>query len=92
VKRHGKLLLGIVGAIVALVMIVIVVVATFDWNRAKPWVVATVSQAIGRSLVTGRAARPLVRRVVRGADAGGRDGRGAAGAAVRKLATSDRER
>ena len=49
-KRHGKLLLGIVGAIVALVMIVIVVVATFDWNRAKPWVVATVSQAIGRSL------------------------------------------
>ncbi len=49
-KRHGKLLLGIAGAIVALVVIVIVVVATFDWNRAKPWVVATVSQAIGRSL------------------------------------------
>src|SRR4029078_4644731 len=38
------------GAIVALVVSVIVVVATFDWNRAKPWVVATVSQAIGRSL------------------------------------------
>jgi len=50
VKRHGKLLLAISGAIVALVLIVIVVVATFDWNRAKPWVVATVSQAIGRSL------------------------------------------
>ena len=49
-KRHGKLLLGIAGAIVALVLIAIVVVATFDWNRAKPWVVATVSRAIGRSL------------------------------------------
>jgi len=50
VKRHGKLLLIIVGGIIALVFIAIVVVATFDWNRAKPWVVATVSQAIGRSL------------------------------------------
>jgi uncharacterized protein involved in outer membrane biogenesis len=50
VKRHGKLLLGIAGAIVALVFIAVVVVATFDWNRAKPWVVATVSQVIGRSL------------------------------------------
>ncbi len=49
-KRHGKLLLVIAGAIVALVLIVIVVVATFDWNRAKPWAVATVSRAIGRSL------------------------------------------
>ena len=49
-KRHGKLLLVIAGAIVALVFAVVVIVATFDWNRAKPWVVATVSQAIGRSL------------------------------------------
>ena len=49
-KRHGKLLLVIAGAIVALVFAVVVIIATFDWNRAKPWVVATVSQAIGRSL------------------------------------------
>ena len=49
-KRQGKLLLGFAGAIVAFAVIVVIVVATFDWNRAKPWAVATVSQAIGRSL------------------------------------------
>ncbi|HSE13150.1 MAG TPA: AsmA family protein [Rudaea sp.] len=50
-KRHGKLLLGIAGAIVVLVAVAITILATFDWNRAKPWVVATVGQAIGRSIV-----------------------------------------
>ena len=47
-KRQGKLLLGFAGAIVAFAVIVVIVVATFDWNRAKPWAVATVSEAIGR--------------------------------------------
>lgn len=49
-KRPGKLLLGILGAMLVLVAVAIGVVATFDWNRAKPWFAATVSQALDRSL------------------------------------------
>jgi uncharacterized protein involved in outer membrane biogenesis len=48
VRRSAKLGLGLLGAILALVAIAIVIVATFNWNRAKPWFAATVSDAAAR--------------------------------------------
>ena len=47
-KRSRKVLLWIVGVLVALLAIAVVMIATFDWNRLKPTVNDKVSQAIGR--------------------------------------------
>ena len=44
-KRGAKLLLVICAMVVLLVAIVIGIVATFDWNRAKPWLSETVAKA-----------------------------------------------
>jgi uncharacterized protein involved in outer membrane biogenesis len=52
-KRGYKIGLGILGTLALLMVIATVLVATFDWNRAKPWVTATVGHALGRSLVIG---------------------------------------
>ena len=49
-KLGRKIALGIVGTLGLLIVVAIVVLATFDWNRAKPWVTATVGHALGRSL------------------------------------------
>ncbi|MGH8122845.1 MAG: AsmA family protein, partial [Rudaea sp.] len=49
-KRKGKILLGICTALVLLVVIALIVLATFDWNRAKPWLADNISQALGRTV------------------------------------------
>ena len=49
-KRGQKIALGIVATLGLLIVVAIIVLATLDWNRAKPWVTATVGHALGRSL------------------------------------------
>jgi uncharacterized protein involved in outer membrane biogenesis len=48
VGRTAKILLWIAGVLVALPVIAVIVIATFDWNRVKPWLDAKVSDAIDR--------------------------------------------
>ena len=50
-KRKGRILLGIGGALVLIVVIALAALATFDWNRAKPWLVDNIGQALGRAVV-----------------------------------------
>ncbi len=45
-----KIALGIVATFGVLIVVAAIVLATFDWNRAKPWVTATVGHALGRTL------------------------------------------
>jgi uncharacterized protein involved in outer membrane biogenesis len=47
-KRGRKLLSWIVGVLALLIVVAVIVIATFDWNRAKPFINDKVSQAIGR--------------------------------------------
>lgn len=46
--RRKKILLSILGILIALPVIAIVFILTFDWNRARPWINAKVSEAIER--------------------------------------------
>ncbi len=46
--RKTKIAVGIVGVLALLVAILVVVIATFDWNRAKPMINERVTAAIGR--------------------------------------------
>ena len=50
-KRSHKVLSWIVGTLLALVVVLAIIVATFDWNRLKPYLDEKVSQAIGRPFV-----------------------------------------
>jgi len=47
-SRPVKITLGIVGVLVAIPVIAIIVLLTFDWNRIKPWLDDKVSDAIER--------------------------------------------
>jgi uncharacterized protein involved in outer membrane biogenesis len=47
-KRSWKILSWIAGVLLALVIVMLVVIATFDWNRMKPLVNEKVSEALGR--------------------------------------------
>lgn len=47
-KRSRKVLNWIAGLFLLLVVVLVIVIATFDWNRLKPFVNDKVSQAIGR--------------------------------------------
>ncbi|WP_426702656.1 AsmA family protein [Rhodanobacter sp. Col0626] len=47
-KRSRKVLAWIAGALLALIVVVILIIALFDWNRLKPFINDKVSQAIGR--------------------------------------------
>jgi len=47
-SRPLKITFGIVGGLVAILVIAIIVLLTFDWNRAKPWLNGKVSEAIER--------------------------------------------
>jgi AsmA family protein len=47
-KRRGKILSWIAGVLLAVVVVLLIVIATFDWNRMKPFISDKVSQAIGR--------------------------------------------
>lgn len=46
--RTRKIAIGIVGGLALLVLVLVVVIATFDWNRAKPMINERASAAIGR--------------------------------------------
>lgn len=47
-KRSHKVLAWIAGVVVALILLLIVLIATFDWNRMRPFISDKVSKAIGR--------------------------------------------
>ena len=47
-KRSRKVLAWITGVLLALIVVAILVVALFDWNRLKPFINDKVSQALGR--------------------------------------------
>ncbi|HEY0180083.1 MAG TPA: AsmA family protein [Dokdonella sp.] len=47
-KRRNRILAWVLGVVAVLVLAVVVFVATFDWNRARPYINAKVSAAIGR--------------------------------------------
>ncbi|MGY3040673.1 uncharacterized protein involved in outer membrane biogenesis [Rhodanobacter sp. TND4EL1] len=47
-KRSRKVLAWIVGVVLALILILVVVIATFDWNRMRPFISDKVSKALGR--------------------------------------------
>jgi hypothetical protein len=47
-RRKKKILLTILGIAIALPVLAVVFILTFDWNRARPWINAKVSEAIHR--------------------------------------------
>ena len=49
-RRSVKIVLGIVGFLVALFVVAIVVIANYDWNRHKPWLTQTLSKALDRKV------------------------------------------
>jgi len=46
--RRKKILLGVIGILIALPVIAVIFILTFDWNKARPWLNAKVSEAIER--------------------------------------------
>lgn len=49
-RRTRKILIGIGGGMILLLIVAWIVIATYDWNRTKPWLSETVGHAIGRSV------------------------------------------
>lgn len=49
-SRNKYLLIGVATAL-AVCMVDVLIMITFDWNRAKPWLSAKVSEATGRAFV-----------------------------------------
>ena len=49
-RRH-RILFIIIAIIVLVPLALVVFIATFDWNRARPWLQSRASEAIGRSVV-----------------------------------------
>jgi uncharacterized protein involved in outer membrane biogenesis len=47
-SRRTKILLSIVGVLVAIPVVALIILLTFDWDRARPWLNAKVSDAIDR--------------------------------------------
>ncbi len=47
-KRSRKVLSWIAGVLLVLIAVLLIVIATFDWNRMRPFISDKVSQAIGR--------------------------------------------
>jgi uncharacterized protein involved in outer membrane biogenesis len=48
VSRRTKIILAILGVLVAIPAIALVILLTYDWNKARPWLNARTSEAIGR--------------------------------------------
>lgn len=46
--KRGKIALGIGGALLAIPAIALAILLTYDWNKARPWLNARTSEAIGR--------------------------------------------
>lgn len=47
-SRRAKVILGVVGTLVAVPAIALVILLNYDWNKARPWLNARTSEAIGR--------------------------------------------
>ncbi|MFC5511334.1 AsmA family protein [Massilia jejuensis] len=51
-RKHGgktrKILFGLLFTVIALPLIAVIVILTFDWNKARPWLNAKVGEAIER--------------------------------------------
>jgi len=47
-KRNVKIASWFAGVLVVLLVVMFVIIATFNWNHARPWLSDRVSQAIGR--------------------------------------------
>ncbi len=47
-RRSAKIVLGVVVLLVAIPAIALAVLLTYDWNKARPWLNAKTSEAIGR--------------------------------------------
>ncbi|WP_267226785.1 AsmA family protein [Dyella silvae] len=48
-RRPWKIVAWIIGVCLTLIVVLLIVIATFDWNRLKPTINARVSETIGRS-------------------------------------------
>lgn len=46
--RRKKILLSAIGILIAIPVIAVIFILTFDWNKARPWLNAKVSEAIER--------------------------------------------
>ena len=46
--RPARILVWTLASLLTVLAILVVVIATFDWNRAKPWVNERVSESTGR--------------------------------------------
>ncbi|WP_313177391.1 AsmA family protein [Massilia sp.] len=46
--RRKKIILGAIGILIAIPVIAVIFILTFDWNKARPWLNAKVSEAIER--------------------------------------------
>jgi uncharacterized protein involved in outer membrane biogenesis len=49
-KRGAKWLVGMLGVIAVVVLATALFLATFDWNRARPWLTRTLTDTLGRSV------------------------------------------
>lgn len=48
IPRRTKIALAIATALIAVAAVALVALLNFDWNRAKPWLNARTSEALGR--------------------------------------------
>ncbi|MES2901488.1 MAG: AsmA family protein [Pseudomonadota bacterium] len=47
-SRRTKIILGVIATLIAIPAIALVILLTYDWNKARPWLNARTSEAIGR--------------------------------------------
>ena len=47
-SRKTRIILGALGVLIAIPCIALVILLTYDWNKARPWLNAKTSEAIGR--------------------------------------------
>ena len=49
-RRSIKIILGVVAFFVVVLIVAVVVLANYDWNRHKPWLVETLSKSLDRKV------------------------------------------
>jgi uncharacterized protein involved in outer membrane biogenesis len=50
-QRRTKIILGVAGVLIAIPLLALAVLLTYDWNKARPWLNARTSEAIGRPFI-----------------------------------------
>src|SRR5476649_1458489 len=53
--RRTKIALAVAGVLVALPVVAVIAINHYDWNRARPWLNAKISDALDRPLAVGGA-------------------------------------